>query len=141
MYCFKNEQECIIRFKNSMRSREFLHLIRHSREFLNGFKMSDIFQLILALIFRFAVILIWTYKKLDVNFRRVLIFNDLSANGGLSKKCRFCIVLIPPELFTIPISFKCLLYRSQSDSIIIIIIIIIIITIRDSIAASQSYLR
>ena len=135
MYCFKNEQGCIIRFKNSMRSREFLHLIRHSREFLNGFKMSDILQLILALIFRFAVILIWTYKKLDVKFRRVLIFNDLSANGGLSKKCRFCIVLIPPELFTIPISFKCLLYRSQSDSIIIII------TIRDSIAASQSYLR
>ena len=29
LYCLKNEQQCIIRFKNSRRSREFLNLIIH----------------------------------------------------------------------------------------------------------------
>ena len=32
-YCLKNEQECIITFKNSMRSLEFLHLVIHFREY------------------------------------------------------------------------------------------------------------
>ena len=32
-YCLKNEQECIIRFQNSKRSRELLHLIIHDCEF------------------------------------------------------------------------------------------------------------
>ena len=34
-YCLKNEKECIyiIRFKNSVRSREFLHLVIHFREY------------------------------------------------------------------------------------------------------------
>ena len=57
MYCLKNEQECIIRFKNSRIRLEFLNLIIHDSEFfLNGFKFSDIDQLILALIFQ-----IWGY--------------------------------------------------------------------------------
>ena len=51
MYCLKNAQECIIRFKNSRRSREFLNVIIHDREvFFTGFKISKIDQLILALI-------------------------------------------------------------------------------------------
>ena len=59
MYCLKNEQECIIRFKNSRIRLEFLNLIIHDSEFfLNGFKISDIDQLILALILRFGVILV-----------------------------------------------------------------------------------
>ena len=59
MYCLKKEQECIIRFKNSRIRLEFLNLIIHDSEFfLNGFKISDIDQLILALIFRFGVILV-----------------------------------------------------------------------------------
>ena len=53
MYCLKKDQECIIRFKNTRRN-----LIIHECEFLNGFKISDIGQLILALIFRFGVILV-----------------------------------------------------------------------------------
>ena len=56
MYCLKNEQECIIRFKNSRIRLEFLNLIIHDRDFLNGFKISDIDQPILVLIFRFGVI-------------------------------------------------------------------------------------
>ena len=32
-FCLKKEQECIIRFKNSGRSWEFLHLIIHECEF------------------------------------------------------------------------------------------------------------
>ena len=59
MYCLKNEQESIIRFKNSRIRLEFLNLIKHDSEFFsNGFKISDIDQLILALIFRFGVILV-----------------------------------------------------------------------------------
>ena len=55
----KSEQECIIRLKNSRRSWEFLHLIVLTpAHFLNGFKISDTDQLILALIFRFGVILV-----------------------------------------------------------------------------------
>ena len=34
MCCLKNEQKCIIRFKKSRRSQEFLHLIIHDCEFL-----------------------------------------------------------------------------------------------------------
>ena len=41
-YCLKKEQDCTIRCKNSRRSREFLNLIIHDCEFLNGFKVSDI---------------------------------------------------------------------------------------------------
>ena len=33
MHCFKNEQECVISFKNSRRRREFLNLIIHYCEF------------------------------------------------------------------------------------------------------------
>ena len=33
MHCLKNEQECIISFKNSRRRREFLNLIIHHCEF------------------------------------------------------------------------------------------------------------
>ena len=54
MYCLKNEQEYIIRFKNSRQSREFLNL----KSTTNGFKISDTSQLIIALIFRFGVILV-----------------------------------------------------------------------------------
>ena len=56
-----------------MRSREFLHLVIHSSaSILNGFKISDIYQLILALIRRFGVILV--LQKLDVQFNgRVFI--------------------------------------------------------------------
>ena len=53
MYCLKNDQECIIRFKNTRRN-----LIIQECEFLNGFKISDMDQLILALIVRFGVILV-----------------------------------------------------------------------------------
>ena len=47
-------------FKNSRLHLAFLNLIVDSCEFffLNGFKISDIDQLILALIFRFGVILV-----------------------------------------------------------------------------------
>ena len=58
MYCLKNEQECIIGFKNSRIRLEFLNLIIHDRVLLNGFKISDIDQPILALILRFGVILV-----------------------------------------------------------------------------------
>ena len=58
-YYLKNEQECIIRFENSRRSREFLYLITHDYEFLNGFKISDLGHLILGLIFKFGVILVY----------------------------------------------------------------------------------
>ena len=57
--CLKNEQECIIRFKNSWRTLDFLHLIiNRLRLVLKGFKISDKHQPILALIFRFGVILV-----------------------------------------------------------------------------------
>ena len=57
MYSLKNEHECIVRFKSSRRSREFLNLyVYTTARFLNGFKISDIDQFILALIFRFGVI-------------------------------------------------------------------------------------
>ena len=57
MYDLKNEHECIIRFKSSRRSREFLNLyVYTTASFFNGFKISDIDQFILALIFRFGVI-------------------------------------------------------------------------------------
>ena len=56
-YCLKKEQECI-RFINSRQSGEFLHLIIYDCGFFNSFKTSDIDQLILALIFRFGVILV-----------------------------------------------------------------------------------
>ena len=58
MYCLKNEQESIIGFKNSRIRLEFLNLIIHDRVLLNGFKISDIDQPILALILRFGVILV-----------------------------------------------------------------------------------
>ena len=58
MYCLKNEQECIIGFKNSRISFEFLNLIIHDRVFFNSFKISDIDQPILVLMFRFGVILV-----------------------------------------------------------------------------------
>ena len=45
-YCLKNSQSCIIRFKN---------LVITTAIFLNDFKISDIDQPILALIFRFGV--------------------------------------------------------------------------------------
>ena len=55
----KNEQECIIRCKNSRRSREYLNLvILATASFLNSFKISDIDQLSLALIFRSRFILV-----------------------------------------------------------------------------------
>ena len=58
--------------KLSISPRVFLNLIIHSSpaRFLNGFKISDLDQLILGLIFRFGVILA---KKLDVTFSRVFI--------------------------------------------------------------------
>ena len=49
-YCLKNEQEHIITFKNARWSQEFLRLIMHAVTFLIGFKISDVDQLILALI-------------------------------------------------------------------------------------------
>ena len=55
---FKKQADGFIRFKNSRRTREFLHLIIHDCEFLNNFKISDIDQLNLALIFIFGVILV-----------------------------------------------------------------------------------
>ena len=54
-YCLKSGQDCIIRFKNSKQSREFSHLIIHDCEI---FKCLKILILILALIFRFGVILV-----------------------------------------------------------------------------------
>ena len=61
-YRLKNEQECILRFKITVFKPE------HDCEFfVNGFKISDIDQFILTLIFRFEVILV------DVNFSRVFI--------------------------------------------------------------------
>ena len=56
-YCLKNEQECIIRFKNSWRTLDFFTPDnKRLRLVLKGFKISDKDQLILALIFRFGVI-------------------------------------------------------------------------------------
>ena len=49
MYYLKYDQECVIRFKNTQYT---------TASFLNGFKISDIDQLVLALIFRFGVILV-----------------------------------------------------------------------------------
>ena len=58
-YCLKNEQECIIRFKNSWRTLDFFTPDnKRLRLVLKGFKISDKDQLILALIFRFGVILV-----------------------------------------------------------------------------------
>ena len=55
----KNEKECIIRCKNSRQSREYLNLvILATASFLNSFKISDIDQLSLALIFRSRFILV-----------------------------------------------------------------------------------
>ena len=48
MYCSKNEQVRLSGFKRD----------NTDGEFLNGFKISDIDQLILALIFRFGVNLV-----------------------------------------------------------------------------------
>ena len=63
-YCLKNEQECVIRFKNFVvNPRVFTPDNQRLRLVLKGFKISDKDQLILALIFRFGVI--WV-KKLDV---------------------------------------------------------------------------
>ena len=61
MHCLKNEQECNIRFKNLRESwvhLKFLNLIIDDWCFLNGFKISHIDQLIIALIFSFGVILV-----------------------------------------------------------------------------------
>ena len=56
LYCLKNEHECIMRFQNSRLRLEFLNLAINihcmTASFLNGFKISDIDQLILELIFR-----------------------------------------------------------------------------------------
>ena len=57
MYGIKHKQVCIISLKYSRHSRKFINMIT-TASFLNGFKISDIGQLILALIFRFGVILI-----------------------------------------------------------------------------------
>ena len=74
-YCLKNEHKCIfIRFKNSRRIQEFLHLIIHDYEFFerlqNHWYRSTYISV--ALIFR-----LWGYfglnKKLDVKFSRVFI--------------------------------------------------------------------
>ena len=58
-YYLKNEQECIISFENSGRSREFLYLIIHDCEFFERLQISDLGHLILGLIFRFGVILVY----------------------------------------------------------------------------------
>ena len=68
-YLKTSRSKLYIRFKNSRRSWEFLHLIIHDCEFFfYGFKISDIDQLILALLFLgyFA----WS-KKLHAKFNRV----------------------------------------------------------------------
>ena len=56
LYCLKNEQECIMRFKISQLRLKFLNLaiytVYMTASFLNGLKISDIDQLILALVFR-----------------------------------------------------------------------------------------
>ena len=49
MFCLKNEQECIIRFKNSRRRGEFLHLIIQDCEFFqtaSKIEISDFDQAI-----------------------------------------------------------------------------------------------
>ena len=40
LFCLKNEQECIIRFKNLMRRGEFLHLIIQDCEFFKRLRKS-----------------------------------------------------------------------------------------------------
>ena len=67
MVCLKNEQECNIR-----------SIIIHDYGFLNGLKISDIDQLILALIFRFGhcIYMDFTYSRylheVIENFERTL---------------------------------------------------------------------
>ena len=58
LYCLKNEQECIIR-KTRREAESFIPADNtRLRVFFNSFKSSDINQFILALIFRFGVILV-----------------------------------------------------------------------------------
>ena len=59
--CLKNEQECTLSgLKTRGEAQELLKLITHDCEFLElvCFKIADIDQIILALIFRFGVILV-----------------------------------------------------------------------------------
>ena len=56
---FKNEQECIVRFKNSRRSREFTNLIIYDYEFFERLQNLWYISLILALNFEFGVILVY----------------------------------------------------------------------------------
>ena len=75
MYCFKNERFRLSGFNPD----------NTNCEFLNDFKISDIDQLTLALIFRFGVI--WS-EKLDVKFSRVFIrHNDRGTQRRFPPKC------------------------------------------------------
>ena len=56
---FKNEQECIVIFKNSRRSREFTNLIIYDYEFFERLQNLWYISLILALNFEFGVILVY----------------------------------------------------------------------------------
>ena len=64
LYCLKNRQECV-----DYKRREFLNLITHDYKFFvcHDFKISDIDKLILALIFRFGVI-IWSKTFFFMNY-------------------------------------------------------------------------
>ena len=64
LYCLKNRQECV-----DYKRREFLNLITHDYKFFvcHDFKISDIDKLILALIFRFGVI-IWFKTFFFMNY-------------------------------------------------------------------------
>ena len=55
MYCLKNEQECIIRFKTRGECEGSQFKPDTPWESLNGFKIFDIDQLILALIIRLGL--------------------------------------------------------------------------------------
>ena len=75
MYCLKNEQFRLSGFKPD----------NTDCEFLNDFKISDIDQLTLTLIFRFGVI--WS-KKLDVKFSRVFIgYKERGTQRRFPPKC------------------------------------------------------
>ena len=63
LYCLKNKQECV-----NYKRRAFLNLIAHYYKIFEShdFKISDIDQLILALIFRFEVI--WSKTFFFMNY-------------------------------------------------------------------------